>query len=116
MERSVAVSAPVFQMKAELFKALSHPARVRVLELLVEGERPVSELLSATGMEASHLSQHLGVLRRARVVTARRGGNTVVYRLASDAIVEMLAAARQFLLNVAEGERTALSDTLEELA
>ncbi len=100
---------PVHARKAELFKALGHPARVRVLELLVDGERPVSELLAETGLEPSHLSQHLGVLRRAAVVTGRRDGAGAYYQLADPSIVEMLAAAREFLLADLARSRAALA-------
>lgn len=100
---------PVHARKAELFKALGHPARVRVLELLVDGERPLSELLAETGLEASHLSQHLGVLRRAAVVTGRRDGAGAHYRLTDDSIIDMLAAARTFLLADLARSRAALA-------
>ena len=83
--------------KADLFKALAHPVRVHTLELLSAGETPVSEILAATGIEASHLSQHLGVLRNAGVVTARREGKAVHYRLEHPALAEMIAAARVVL-------------------
>lgn len=62
--QSVGVRAPIFQVKAELFRSLAHPARVRALEVLVEGERSVGELAGEVGIEASHLSQQLAVLRR----------------------------------------------------
>jgi ArsR family transcriptional regulator len=101
--------APVYEIKAALFKALGHPARVRVLELLVEGERPVSDLLADTGLEASHLSQQLAVLRRAGVVTTRREGNAVYYELADSSVVELLTAARAFLI-------TTLTQTKDALA
>jgi ArsR family transcriptional regulator len=101
---------PVHEFKAELFKALSHPVRVRTLEILVGGDRPVSELLAEIGIEASHLSQHLAVLRRAGVVTARRQGNAVHYTLAHPAVAEMLAAARTVLIDALVGARTALAD------
>ena len=90
---------PLYEIKAELFKALGHPARIRVLELLSAGEVPVSDLLADTGMEPSHLSQHLSVLRRAGVVSSRREGNTVYYRTAHDSVQELLASAREFLLD-----------------
>lgn len=59
-------------LKAEFFKALGHPLRIRVLELLAERERPVAELLDETAVEQPALSQQLGVLRRAGFVVARR--------------------------------------------
>ena len=62
------LAAPLYEVKAELFKALGHPARVRALEVLAGGERSVGELQPAVGIELSHLSQQLAVLpaRRAR--------------------------------------------------
>lgn len=108
-----AVAAPIHEIKADLFKALAHPARVRVLELLADGERPVSELLAMTGLEASHLSQHLGVLRRAGVVVGRREGNAVVYRVAHPSLVGLLAAARTFLVDTLASTRDVLTE-LEE--
>lgn len=100
---------PLHDHKADLFKALAHPVRVRALELLSDGELPVSELLAATGIEASHLSQHLAVLRNAGVVTARREGNAVFYRLEHPALAEMLAAARVVLSDRLTRTREALA-------
>lgn len=85
--------------KAELFKALAHPMRIRVLELLVDGERPVGELAEDLGAEMSHLSQQLAVLRRAQVVTARRVGSTVLYSLRDPRTSQLLAVARQLLVD-----------------
>jgi ArsR family transcriptional regulator len=98
-------------LKAELFKALGHPVRVRVLELLAVGDCPVSEMLADTGVEPSTLSTHLAVLRRAGVVTGHRDGSSVVYSLTDPAVAGFLAAARTFLLrSLARG-----SDLLADL-
>jgi ArsR family transcriptional regulator len=86
-------------LKAEFFKALGHPLRIRVLELLSEGERAVSALLEEVAVEQPALSQQLGVLRRAGFVVARREGSGVVYALADGRIVDLLAVARQMLLD-----------------
>jgi ArsR family transcriptional regulator len=93
-----AANRPLSEIKADLFKALAHPGRVRILELLRDGERSVAELVPLVGLEPSHLSQQLGVLRRARVVTSRRDGANVVYAVADDAVIELLAVARRFLI------------------
>ena len=76
-------SPPLNEVKANLFKGLAHPVRIRVLELLASGDDvPVSTLIAETGLEASHLSQHLAVLRRYHLVeSARRGGARLVCRL-----------------------------------
>ena len=68
---------PLAEAKAELFKALAHPARVRVLELLSAREHTVGELAEETGLELSHLSQQVSVLRRAGIVDSRRVKSTV---------------------------------------
>lgn len=103
-------AVPIYEMKADLFKALAHPVRVRALELLAEDEQPVSALLADMGIEASHLSQHLAVLRRAGVVTNVRAGNTVTYALADPSVAEMLGAARAFLLHRLDATTGALAD------
>jgi len=112
-----AAQAPLYEIKANLFKALAHPARIRVLELLAaapDTAAPVSYLLAETGLEASHLSQHLATLRRHRVVTSVRTANAVTYRLAHPKIAELLAIARVFLLDsLAEsGEQLRLAQEL----
>lgn len=108
---ALGVDRPLAEVKADLFKALAHPVRVRTLELLAEQDRQVSELLDALGLEASHLSQHLAVLRRAGVVTARRTGNAVHYRLALPAVADMLAAARAVLVDAATRHAGLLDET-----
>jgi DNA-binding transcriptional ArsR family regulator len=84
-------------LKAEFFRSLAHPARIRILELLVAGDRSVTELLPAVALEASNLSQQLGVLRRAGIVNARRQGNSVTYSIASTHVAELLAVSRTVL-------------------
>lgn len=103
--------APLYEIKANLFKALAHPARIRILELLAaapETAAPVSYLLAETGLEASHLSQHLATLRRHNVVTSVRTANAVTYRLAHPKISELLSIARIFLVD-------SLADSNEKL-
>lgn len=109
--------APLYEMKANLFKALAHPARVRILEILVaaDGPCPVSGLLTALDIEASLLSQHLSVLRRHHVVTSTRSGNAVTYELAHPQVADLLRVARSFLLErlTAQQEQLALATRLE---
>jgi len=100
------------QVKAEFFKTLGHPARIRVLELLAERDRTVAELLGEIGLEASNLSQQLGVLRRAGVVTATKDGNTVIYSIASPVIGELMTVARKALAGLLT-EQAAILDDLQ---
>lgn len=104
------IDTPIYVTKAELFKALAHPVRIRVLELLSTGEKTVRTLLGDVGIEASHLSQHLAVLRRNGVVAKSRQANTVTYSLRDPAISAMLEAAKTFLLHSLEETSKTLSD------
>jgi ArsR family transcriptional regulator, arsenate/arsenite/antimonite-responsive transcriptional repressor len=92
--------APLYQAKAELFRTLGHPLRIRVLELLQDGPKAVSELLAELGVEASSLSQQLAVLRRAGIVVSSRRGTSVVYELAASDVGALMRAARRFLTEV----------------
>lgn len=105
----VAFGRPIYQVKAELFKALGHPARIRVLEVLSEGERSVGDLLPDVGIEASHLSQQLAVLRRANFISARKAGSTVYYAIKDPRVVKLLALAKAIL-------QTSLTETRDLLA
>jgi ArsR family transcriptional regulator len=88
---------PLYQAKAEFFRMLGHPVRIRVLELLGDGPRPVRDLLEDIGVEASNLSQQLAVLRRAGIIVSARDGATVVYTLAGPDVADLMRAARRIL-------------------
>jgi DNA-binding transcriptional ArsR family regulator len=90
-------NAPIYQIKAELFKTLGHPARIRVLEVLREWERSVSDLVPEIGLEASHLSQQLAVLRRANLVETRKLGTSVMYSVSNPLVFDLLDVARKIL-------------------
>jgi ArsR family transcriptional regulator len=102
-------SRPLSEIKAELFKALAHPARVRVLEVLADGERAVGEIQPLVGIELSHLSQQLAVLRRAGLVTSRKEGSSVIYAVRDPLVVELLRVAKELLIR-------SLSETNDLLA
>ncbi|MGV0837645.1 ArsR/SmtB family transcription factor [Mycolicibacterium thermoresistibile] len=101
---------PLYEIKANLFKALAHPARIRALEILsASGEpTPVSEILADTAIEPTLLSQHLAVLKRHHVVNAKRVGNAVFYELAHPKISELLVIARTFLADTLGAQRDQL--------
>ena len=84
---------PLYQAKAEFFWMLGHPVRIRVLELLQDGPRPVRDLLAEIDIEPSSVSQQLAILRRSDIVTATRHGTTVVDALAGGDVAELIRAA-----------------------
>ncbi|MGX1615875.1 ArsR/SmtB family transcription factor [Micromonospora chalcea] len=105
------MSVPLYQAKAELFRTLGHPVRIRVLELLRDGPKPVRDLLAAIDVEASNLSQQLAVLRRAGMVTSYRDGPLVMYALSTPDVADLLAAGRR-ILGAVLTDRDALLDEL----
>lgn len=105
------MAPPVYQLKAEFFKTLGHPARIRILEVLREGEHTVGELVPKVGIEASHLSHQLAVLRRSNVVQTRKLGSTVLYSVVDPRIFQLLEVAKQILT----GSLLASQDLLADL-
>ncbi|AST90103.1 transcriptional regulator [Sutcliffiella cohnii] len=87
------------KFKAEFFKALAHPLRIRILELLSEGDKNVNELQSIIGSQGSVVSQQLTVLRAKNIVVGVKEGNRVVYSLKDPMIIELLDVARQIFNN-----------------
>lgn len=101
--------APLYEVKANLFKGLAHPVRIRVLELLSAApEVSVTELLAATGLEASNLSQHLSVLRRYHLVTGERRALQMFYSLAYPEVAELLSVAKLLLNSMLQTTREQL--------
>lgn len=104
---------PIYVLKAEFFRILGHPVRVRILELLREGERTVGDLQGQLGLDSSGTSQHLGALRKQGLLESRREGTSVYYRVRDPRLFQLLEVARQILSsNLADTQ--ALLDGLRE--
>lgn len=104
---------PLYESKAEFFRTLAHPVRIRVLELLGDGPKAVRDLLADVEIEPSSLSQQLAVLRRAGIVVSYRHGAAVMYALSGPDVAEVMAAARRFL-GLMITERAELLDELRD--
>lgn len=100
------MGVPLYQAKAEFFRTLGHPARIRILELLCERDHAVHELLEKITIEPSNLSQQLAVLRRTSMVVSYRRAGEVVYSVSVPEVRDLLTAARSILsgLIAAQGE------------
>lgn len=112
--RAVRDAAPIYRVKADLFRLLGHPARVRILELLRDGERTVGELQAELELESSGASQHLTAMRRQGVLENRRAGSNVYYRVTDPRIFQLLEVARQILTTQLEATTALLDDLSEE--
>ncbi|MEU7567973.1 metalloregulator ArsR/SmtB family transcription factor [Streptomyces fradiae] len=104
---------PLYQAKAEFFRMLGHPVRIRILELLQTGPMAVRELLTRIEVEPSALSQQLAVLRRSGIVTSSREGSTVVYTLAGGDVDDLMRAARRILTEMLAGQHQLLGELRE---
>ncbi len=105
------MSVPLYQAKAEFFRTLGHPARIRILELLSERDHAVHELLAAIEIEPSNLSQQLAVLRRTSLVVSRRHGGEVTYSLSAPEDRDLLLAARRILAGLVHVEPEPVAST-----
>jgi len=94
-----------FTAQADFCKAMAHPVRLEVIDLLKGGGRTVNELAEAIGVRQANLSQHLAVLRSRGVVRAKREGNGVIYALANRKIVDACVLIRQILLEQADRQQ-----------
>ena len=107
-------ASPLQAFKAEFFKALAHPLRIRILELLVAGARSVHELQDALGLDQPTVSQQLAVLRAKNIVEARKEGTAVRYTVRDPALRELLDVARRIFNNHLIGTQTMLRELRRE--
>jgi ArsR family transcriptional regulator len=101
---------PVYEVKANLFRVLGHPARVRILELLREGERSVGALQTELDLDSGGTSQHLAALKRIGLVRSRREGTSVFYSVEDERVFDLLAAGREIITRRLAGEQSLLHE------
>jgi ArsR family transcriptional regulator len=111
---SAAPSPHLQSFKAEFFKALAHPIRIRILEILRAGERSVQELQTRLDLDQSTVSQQLAVLRAKNIVAARKEGTTVRYEIRDPLVGDLLDVARRIFNNQLAGTQTMLRELRQE--
>lgn len=103
---SISPKQALFAEFANVARAIGHPHRLEILEHLAQGERGVDALSARLGLSIANASQHLQQLRRAGLVTSRRNGKFIFYRLADDTVLAVLSSLRQVAeRNIAEVDR-----------
>jgi DNA-binding transcriptional ArsR family regulator len=107
-------ATPLYVTKAALFRALGHPARVRILELLRDGEHSVGALQEALGLDSGGTSQHLAALRRVGVVESRREGTSVFYRAADPQVFALLDVGKLLIARSLQEQRELLEELTAE--
>jgi DNA-binding transcriptional ArsR family regulator len=97
--------------KAEFFKALAHPIRIRILDCLRGGEKGVNELSEMLQLEPANVSQQLAVLRVRNIVVGRKSGSSVFYSVSDPSLFRLLDAAKEIFNNHLVG----VQEMLEEM-
>jgi ArsR family transcriptional regulator len=87
----------IFQMHAEVCKSMANPTRLRIMSLLREGEKPVEELRNKLKLPKANLSQHLGILRQRGIVSTRRAGLNIHYKIANPKMIKACDILREVL-------------------
>jgi len=103
--------SPVYALKADFFRVLGHPVRVRLLQVLRDGERSVGSLQEELELDSSSASQHLAALRAQGLVAARKEGTSVFYSVRDPRILDLLELAKQIIAS-ARQDNQALLDGL----
>lgn len=91
------------ELQAKLFRGFSDPSRLSILDALRDGALSVSEIVQATGLTQSNVSNHLGCLRDCGLVTAEQHGRFVYYELSDKRVGQLLRLADELLADVAKG-------------
>ena len=102
-----------YKLQAELCKALAHPVRLQVLDLVSKRERSVDELTGLVGIGQPNLSMHLAALRHRRLVIARRDGMNVYYSASHPRIAEACSLIQEILKDLLERDRRTVSAIVE---
>ena len=109
------MSQPLYEVKAELFRTIGHPARIRILELLCDRDHAVHELAGQVDVSDSNLSQQLSVLRRAHMVVSTRRDGEVIYSISVPEVRDLLLAGRRILRQMA-ATQIAVAETMEPVS
>lgn len=109
-----ATQPPIYALKAEFFRALGHPVRVRILQLLRDGELSVGALQAELELDSSGTSQHLAALRKQGLVTSRKDGTSVYYSVKDDRTLMLLQLAKTIISSNLEENRQLLDELAAE--
>lgn len=105
------LSQRYFEKKAEILKAISHPTRLKILELLKERKRCVCEIYPALKQEQPNISRHLNLMKRAGILDSRKEGLHITYWIKAPEIVEILRHTEAIILHEIEADRRAFKGT-----
>ncbi len=97
MIKALLTDKSIFEMQAEICKTLTNPKRIEILNVLKNEEKTVSELVSALGASKANVSQHLAVMRHKGILTTRREGVNIYYRVVNPKVIDACALMKEVL-------------------
>lgn len=106
------MKSELYQMQAEVCKAIAHPTRIEILQLLRDGERCVCEIFPAMKIEQPNVSRHLSVLKKAGILSSRKDGLKVIYMVNDQRIYEVLDLVTDMLKGQLDSRQSALKSVL----
>jgi len=99
----------IFEMQAEICKTLTNPKRIEILNVLKTDERTVTELVNALGASKANVSQHLAVMRHKGILTTRREGVNIYYRVANPKVIDACTLMKEVLFEQHMAKKKAVS-------
>lgn len=99
----------IFEMQAEICKTLTNPKRIEILSVLKTDERTVTELVNALGASKANVSQHLAVMRHKGILTTRREGVNIYYRVANPKVIDACSLMKEVLFEQHTAKKKAVT-------
>jgi len=103
------IDKTIFEMQAEICKTLTNPKRIEILNTLGTEERTVTELVEKLGASKANVSQHLAVMRHKGILTTRREGVNIFYRVANPKVIEACTLMKEVLFEQAAAKKKAIT-------
>src|SRR5574340_1688585 len=97
MIKAILTDKSIFEMQAEICKTLTNPKRIEILNVLKNEEKTVSELVSALGASKANVSQHLAVMRHKGILSTRREGVNIYYRVSNPKVIDACTLMKEVL-------------------
>jgi len=95
--KNILTDKAIYEMQAELCKTLTNPKRIEILNVLKHQEKTVTELVEALGASKANVSQHLAVMRHKGILTTRREGVNIFYRVSNVKVIDACTLMKEVL-------------------
>ena len=108
--KQIITDKSLYEMQAEICKTLTNPKRIEILNTLKTDEKTVTELVTALGASKANVSQHLAVMRHKGILTTRREGVNIYYRVANPKVIEACSLMKEVLFEQVVAKKKSMSE------